>query len=331
MKLSRFYLVIFIFMLFAVWYYRRGIYSPISSGNTEAIPVTVEAGQGISAIASTLKEEGLIRSTLLFKIYIQLHRSGNSLQAGDYELSKGQNVPEMLEVLQHGTFDRRLTFLEGWRREEMADYLGTIPGLNINREAFLQASEGKEGRLFPDTYVVPRYISAADLVGLMESTFNQKVTSEIRDGFLAQGLTFEEGIILASIVEREVMTDEDRALVAGILLKRHKEGWPLQADATTQYALGFQANNGEDDSVRASAWWKQHLTVADLEIDSAYNTRRKVGFPPTPICSPGIATLAAVARPEPSDYWYYLTGTDGTMHYAVTLDEHNANIANYLQ
>ena len=124
------------------------------------------------------------------------------------------------------------------------------------------------------------------------------------------------------MVEREAKLDKDRPYVAGIITKRFRNNWMLQIDATVQYALGYQS--AEDD------WWKQNLTIADLAIDSPYNTYKRYGLPPTPICNPSLSSLKAVANQVITKYWYYISDRNGNMHYAETIVEHNQNISKYL-
>jgi len=157
----------------------------------------------------------------------------------------------------------------------------------------------------------------------MKSNFNSKVTPEIRAGIEAQGLTFDEGLTLASIVEREGRTAEDRPVIAGILLKRLKEGWALETDATIQYLLGYQSEQ--------KTWWKKAIFNSDKEIKSPYNTYKNTGLPPAPIASPGLESLRAVANPTPSNYWFYLHAPDGSVHYGATFEEHQENISRYLR
>lgn len=136
-------------------------------------------------------------------------------------------------------------------------------------------------------------------------------------------LSLGQVIILASIVEREGRSAEDRPIIAGILLKRLKADWPLQTDATLQYALGYQA--------REKSWWKKSLTLEDKNVRSAYNTYLNPGLPPGPISNPGIESIKAVIYPKESEYWYYLHDPAGSVHYATTIEEHNANVAQYLR
>lgn len=310
------------------FYYWRGVNSPVG-GSNEAVSITLQKGQGVSEIAEILKEKGLIRSPLVFKAYVFLHGFSNSLQAGDYEFSPKENLKELVSELQHGTFDVKLTFLEGWRVEEMADYLSSSGKLGFSGVDFAEAAKGKEGKLFPDTYLVPKYISASDLVSLMVSNFNSQMASK-QDLIKASGMSLDDVVNLASIVERETQHEEDRALVAGILIKRMEKEWPIQADATLQYVLGFQTEADNKTGELKGSWWKKDLTKGDLALESPYNTRISGGLPPTPISNPGLTSIDAVLQPKSSDFWYYLSDREGNMHYAVTLEEHAANIEKYL-
>lgn len=145
----------------------------------------------------------------------------------------------------------------------------------------------------------------------------------MREDAKMSGLTLDEVITLASIVEREGRTADDRPIIAGILLKRLKADWPLQADATLQYALGYQA--------REKTWWKKALTNDDKNFRSPYNTYLNPGLPPRPIANPGIESMKAVIYPKDTEYWYYLHDPTGAVHYAATIEEHNANVKTYLR
>ncbi len=139
----------------------------------------------------------------------------------------------------------------------------------------------------------------------------------------ATGLSFNDVIILASVVEREGRTDEDRPVIAGILLKRLKADWPLQTDATIQYALGYQPFE--------KSWWKKFLSADDKKIKSPYNTYIHQGLPPGPIANPGLSSINAVISLKETSYWYYLHDPKGVAHFGVTLEDHEKNIATYLQ
>ncbi len=179
---------------------------------------------------------------------------------------------------------------------------------------FLRASESKEGYLFPDTYLFPKEASASSIVAKMVGTYNNK-TKNLKN---QSGLTNKDAVILASLIERETKTNEERPMVAGIMLNRLNAGMPLQIDASVQYAVGT-----------AKDWWPI-LTLDDISTVSPYNTYKNKGLPPAPIANPGLSSLEAAFAPEDSDYWYYIHDPDGVIHYARTLAEHNSNIAKYL-
>ena len=156
----------------------------------------------------------------------------------------------------------------------------------------------------------------------MRKTFDSRFTDTLRSQIRSKGLTQDQGVILASIVEREGRSEEVKRMIASILLKRFKIGMGLNVDATVQYALGYQPQE--------KSWWKRNLSKDDLQIDSIYNTYLHAGLPPTPISNPGLSSLQAVANADPSIlYLYYYHDSKGNSYYAKTLEEHNQNVANH--
>ena len=292
-----------------------------NSSDETVVDFIVEPGQGVEEIAKKLEGAGLIRSGALFKLYASLSNLSSKLQAGEYQVPQNLNVKEVAELLQHGTFEEKLTFIEGWRREEYADALNPksqIPNPKLNGAEFLRETEGLEGYLFPDTYFISTETTAEDLVKMMRENFDSKLQEK---GAGVKGFSFEEVVIIASIVEREGAAVEDKPIVAGVLFNRLLAGMALQVDATVQYALGYQ----EED------WWKKRLTEDDLKIDSPYNTYKNPGLPPAPICNPGLDSLGATLNPVETEYWYYVSDSDGRMHFAGTIEEHNENVAKYVR
>ena len=136
----------------------------------------------------------------------------------------------------------------------------------------------------------------------------------------------QDQVILASLIERETKTAEERPIVAGILINRLNVGMALQVDAAVQYAIG--STKCTVQSTKCD-WWPI-LTKNDLASASKFNTYKYPGLPPTPIANPGTSSLTAAFNPTGNDYWYYIHDNDGQIHYAKTLSEHNANIAKYL-
>lgn len=300
-----------------VWF--REATSPVNPQSTESRIFAVKPGESIRTVASRLKQEGFIRDPLAFFIMVKRRGVEKEIQAGDFRLRPSMSAQEIINELQHGIIDVWITTLEGWRNEEIA--LKLAQELSVPEQEFLKHAE--VGYMFPDTYLFPREASASAVTRIMRNNFDKKVDQSIQNQIVSQGITFREGIILASIVEREGRTDEDRPVIAGILLKRLKEDWALNADATLQYALGYQADDKK--------WWKKALASEDKKIDSPYNSYTTTGLPPTPISNPGLSAITSVANPTETDYWFYLHDPDGGVHYATTLEEHNQNIDNYLR
>lgn len=326
MKSNSFY-PIRVFLFFAVagalalfsWAWWRDAIGSVDSLSTTPKIFVVSRGEGVKSIAARLAGEGLIRSPTGFYILVKVMGIERSLQAGDYRLNASMDAGTIAKEMTHGTLDVWVTILEGWRVEEVAAKL--TKELDIPESEF--AKVAREGYMFPDTYLVPKDATVGAVAQLFRSTFDKKIDEKIRSDVKKTGLSFDEIITLASIVEREGRSEEDRPVIAGILLNRFNADWPLQADATLQYALGYQ--------VREKTWWKKELTDEDKNVKSPYNTYLHPGLPPGPIANPGLASIRAVIYSKETDYWYYLHDPKGGVHYAKTLEEHNANSAKYLQ
>ncbi len=319
---NRIYAVLTLLLIFGIFfymYYHEGTL-PVDKVNPTTKTFIVKPGEGIYTIIRNLASEDLIRNKIVFFLVVRRLGLEQNIQAGDFRLSTGMSAYEIATALTHGTTDLWVTFIEGTRKEEMAQLVTQnfdIPSSEFNKEA-------QEGYLFPDTYLIPRDATAAAIITTMEKNFQAKLTSDLRRKIRSKGLTLQEGVILASLVEKEAKFPKDKQIVAGILLKRLNKDWTLDVDATIQYALGYQPNE--------KTWWKRNLTTNDLTIDSPYNTRLHKGLPPGPISNPSLSSLQAVANANPNTpYWFYLSDKNGVMHYATTIEEHNANIKKYLQ
>ena len=319
-----------VLLILGTLYYKFSISrTNYSSGKNDAsvVDFVIKPGEKVYEIAEHLRQAELINSVALFKIYVKLNNFSVKLQAGSYKIARNLSLIEVVNLLQYGTFDVRLTFPEGWRREEMAEYLSKTVSYNDQNfkvADFLNQSKYLEGYLFPDTYVVPFDIKTSELINLMRNNFDKRVDSKMRSDLERLGLSLKDVVILASIVERESNNDKDRPVVGGILLKRLKSDWPLETDATVQYAL--ESKNHKD----GSGWWPKELLADDLTIDSPYNTRKNRGLPPGPISNPGLLSIKAVIYSLETPYWFYLTDKNGVTHYAKTLQEHEDNISKFL-
>lgn len=320
-------LIIVVVLLSAAYWWQKNS-RPVSS-NQSSQSFVIPKGSSATQIATKLEEQGLIRNKLAFKFYAQLTGQSKKIQAGEYKLSPSYSVQKMVTQLTQGPLELWVTVPEGLRREEIVERF--IKGLEKDgteattfRTEFMQESQGEEGYLFPDTYLFPRDATAAQVVSKMTSTFDAKI-ADYQDKIDSSSLTLKQIVTLASIVERESRANSERPEVAGVLLNRLDIGMGLQADATVQYAVASR-----DCKVGSDCTWWPSVTRADLEIASAYNTYKYRGLPPGPIANPGISSLMAAITPSSNDYLYYLHDADGNIHFAKTLDEHNANVRNYL-
>lgn len=312
---------------------------PSSSGADQSF--VIQKGEGVKEVAAALKREHLIKSTFAFETYVWLDGSSTSFQAGEYLVSPAMSSQELISLFTKGDAASRetvMTIPEGWTLRQIGDYLVNEKKLFIQDawDAAAGATDSRtlipgaayaflsdkptaatlEGYLFPDTYRVFKSASPADIVKRMLDGFavrvDAKTLAQIRD----QGKTVFEVVTLASIVEKEVRTDSDRAMVADVFLKRLRDGIALQSDATINYIT-------RKNTTRP--------TLEDIAVDSPYNTYAVRGLPPGPIANPGLASIRAVLNPEPNPYYYFLTKEDGAAVFSKTFEEHKANKAKYLQ
>jgi UPF0755 protein len=303
---------------------------PVSADETK-IRFVIPKGYGASQIAAKLEENNLIKDALAFKVYVQLTGHAGKIQAGEYDLSSNLNLVNLINTLLKGPSEIWVTIPEGLRKEEIA--LKFVVGLEKGSDEkgpfiaeFLEASKQKEGFLFPDTYLLPKDATGEKVVSILEATFNKKI-SDFEEDINASRHSLNQIITMASLVEREAKTDEERPIIAGILYKRYEAGWPLQVDASLQYAVA--SSRCQVEIAQCDNWWPI-LTKEDLEITSAYNTYKYPGLPTGPISNPGLASIKAAVYPQESDFWFYLHDSKGQIHYAKSLEEHNLNIGKYL-
>lgn len=310
---------------------------------TEPRSFTISPGEGAGIIAGNLQAAGLVTNTELFLNYLTYYGLDSGLVAGEYTVEPGQTIPQLATALGvGGSRSLELSFLPGWRSEEMANYLRVVTPARIDGDDFLSIVQNPrasglgnfpfltsipdgatlEGYLFPGAYSIKSTTDSTALVGMMLERFDQQVTPALRQAYGAQGLSLRDALILASIVEKEAALAEEKPIMAAVFLNRLQAGMPLQADPTVQYALGY---NAEIDT-----WWKSPLDAADLSIASPYNTYQVDGLPPGPISNPGLASLEAIAAPAAVDFLYFVLDcaavTPGQHAFSVTYEEHLANV-----
>jgi UPF0755 protein len=285
------------------------------------IPFHIDLGESPASVANRLKDAAIISNARAFRNFLIYAGLDTQIQAGDYKLSPANSpIHVAYELLDATPAEVPFAILPGWRLEEVAE---SIPnsGLTISPEKFLQEArkEDLEGFLLPGIYTVPRTITVKELLEVLFKAFEEAVTSEMRVGFTNQGLTLSEAVILASIVEREAVIEDEKPMIASVFINRLAVGMKLEADPTVQYALGYNHQQ--------ASWWKNPLTRADLKVNSPHNTYLYPGLPPSPICNPSIESLKAVALPAQTPYYYFRASCDdsGQHNFAETFQEHVAN------
>jgi UPF0755 protein len=314
-----------------------------SAGDAGEIRFQIAAGATADVVADNLVESGLLKNRELFLNYLRYFGLDSALQTGQFTLNGRLTVPQLVGLITKGSArDITLTFLPGMRLEEIVQYLTvTMPAeidpseflalarrqkrFDVSRYPFLNSLPAQtplEGFLYPDTYIVPPNANATYLLDQMLQNFERQVTPTMRQAYGAQGLSLSEAVILASIVERETMTEEERPLIASVFLNRVQDGMLLQADPTVQYAAGFQEAE--------NSWWKVPLGLADLEFEHPYNTYTIPGLPPGPIANPALGSLQAVAEPAQTDYLFFvldcLSIPAGRHVFSRTYEEHLAHV-----
>ena len=327
------FLVIILISGFLLW---QGFYYSVDPSSDEIALFTINKGQGVREIGNNLARANLIRYSFFFEIYLYFNKQGKSLKAGDYELSKSLTMSEIVSKIVAGdVIKKTITIIEGWDIGDISEYLekekiamieATLDFDNKEqRESYFSKSfsfladkpknNGLEGYLFPDTYSYSIEDKLEDIIKRMLSNFD-KMTKDLRAEISSQRKTVFEIIIMASMLEKEVKTLEDKKMVAGVLFNRLEIGMPLQVDSTITYIT------------------KKNTTAIlkeELEIDSLYNTYKYRGLPYGPISNPGIESIKAAIYPTENNYLYYLSTKEGETVFSKTLKEHNQAINKYLR
>lgn len=303
--------------------------------------IMIEQGLGSRKIGAFLKQGGVIDSKWVFVTYVSLKGVASDLKPGFYIWNDTVTIPELVRDLRRGgTNERAITIPEGWTTREIAEYflrenivsqndflrLVGKDGVSRFRADFSFLTDapqnaGLEGYLFPDTYRIFRDASLESIVAKTLTNFDRKLTSDLREEITRQKKTIFDIVRMASLIEKEVVSDEDRAIVSGILWKRLRLSIPLQVDATVLYAKSLTSHFSPLTS---------RVLIEDTLIDSPYNTYKYYGLPPGPIANSGISAIRAAIYPQESDYFYYLSAPDGRTIFSRTLEEHNAAVRKYL-
>ncbi|MCA9353949.1 MAG: endolytic transglycosylase MltG [Candidatus Kaiserbacteria bacterium] len=297
------------------WYLNRLNQPPVLFPIDQA--VTIEQGMNVNAITEMLAEKHIVQSKALLYYIILLFHDPTDIKASTYVFEHPLTTGEIALQLTQGDFDTdlvRFTHIEGERATMIAARAADVLP-NFNPSNFIAEAEPLEGRLYPDTYFIPADYTDKQLLTLLLETFDEK-TAPLEAQVASSSLSFDEILVLASIIEREANTPESMRLVSSVLQNRLEIDMALQTDASIEYILDKPLSE---------------LTPEDLEINSLYNTYLYPGLPPTPIGNPGLDAIMAVLEPAESEYFYYITDNEGVFHFSETYNQHLRNIDLYLK
>lgn len=310
------FLLIAVLVCFVCFRFAKGLMMTDGSEENltgQTVSITIPAGASTADIAKILKENDLISSTITFRLSSKINGYDGTYQQGTYDVDTGMTNTQIMALLQTGSVqnENKITIPEGFTVKQIAQRVeekgictadafieevnnGTFP------HTFLKDLPKREyrleGYLFPDTYFLTKETTAHDLISMMLDRFEQMYTTAYQDAVATSGHTLDEIVRIASMIEKEISLDEERAKASGVIYNRLQQNMSLGIDATVLYAVG--KTGGE-------------LTKEDLETDSPYNTRVNKGLPLGPIANPGEASFKAALYPEKNEYLYYVVEAEG--------------------
>ena len=310
---------------------------------------TVEPGDSVETILDNLQKEGIIKNKQVLMIYLKLKPEiAPNFKAGRFIIDKDSNLLKLTEILQDASTNRDDTPIliqEGLRYDEIAGLLeiaySAIPESKFVTSEYISIAENPdnyefspnvasflsdnkptsrnlEGFLYPDTYYFAKTATAKDVVEKQITTLSEKISSDVYAELENNDYSLYEHLIIASMIEREAFSSEEKADIADVIFKRLENGVEgvklLQIDATLLY--------------QAKDWKANPFLIKDT--DGPYNTYKRTGLPPTPISNPGIDSLLASLYPNSNNYYFYLHDSDGNIHFAANASEHNSNVRKYI-
>jgi UPF0755 protein len=314
--------VVGLFLASQAWW----LLTPAPGVTGESRIVEIPPRLGLLAVAQRLEGMGVIRSPLGFSLLAILRGTGRTLKAGEYEVPRGADALAVLSLLETGkVIQHNVLLREGATLTELARLIeverlaGAEDVLRVARDpAFMKVlglqAESLEGYLFPDTYQFVKGMTPEEILTRMVARMRDQLTRDIQAQAQERDLSVHQLLTLASIIEREAADPNEMPLISAVFWNRLKRDIPLQADPTVQYALGKEG---------------QPLTRADLQVESPFNTYRRLGLPPGPIASPGKSAIEAALRPADVGYLYFVATNNRHHHFSTSLAEHNAAVAKY--
>jgi len=312
--------------LILIWYFFC-LFVPTGDGSKQQ-DISFPPGSGIRKLASELKAGGIIRSSWHFMLLTRLRGQAHRLKAGEYRFNSAMTPEVILRKLVAGDVDfRKFVLPEGYSIHQAAElleqkgYFKSSSFLEKCRDSALLSRLGLretsvEGYLYPATYNLPRNGNEEQLIAQMVGQFEKRYTDVTRTARAAAGLSRHQAVTLASLIEKEAVSSEEKPLISSVFHNRLRIGMPLQSDPTAVY--GVRAFAGK-------------VTKADIERHSPYNTYLIKGLPPGPIGNPGLEAIKAALNPPATPYLYFVARQDGTHQFSRSLDEHNRAVTRYLR
>ena len=286
----------------------------------------------VGYVAKQLKDAGIIKYKGLFQLYCSVSHAKTKIDPGTYELSTNYDYRALVKKMQVGSgamVTTKVTIPEGYTMEQIFhkledenvcsydDLMDAAANYSYNYSFIDQSMQGDakrlEGFLFPDTYEFYQGMQASSAINKFLENFHDRLTAEMLEKADERGMTMQEVVTVASMIEKEAANDDERAMIAAVIYNRIEAGMPLQIDSTIMYVLPEH---------------KDVLTVEDTKIDSPYNTYQNKGLPPTPIANPGLASIKAALSPASTQALYYaLDAESGTHKFFTNYGEFQAFVA----
>lgn len=291
-------------------------------------------GETVGQISYRLKMNNLIVDSEAFKDFLIYKGFDRKVQSGYFRIEPGMNGIEIAQKITNPIPDKvRFSILPGWRAEEIANILPNS-GLQISPEEFIdlvknptpdwlppemKSLSSLEGYLLPGEYLIDREITAKEFILTFINSFIANKTSELSEAFAEKDITWDQAMIIASMVEREAVKIDEMPMIASVFLNRYWIGMKFDSDPTVQYAVGY--------NVEQATWWTNPLSLEDLQVNSPFNTYLNQGLPPHPICNPSLNAIKSVAFASETPYYYFRATCDssGYHNFAETYEEHLMN------
>lgn len=306
-----------------MWYKKQ--LQPVAT-ESRVVNVKIADGSTVDQIANLLEQKEIIRSASVFKIYVRNNNLNSSLKAGEYKLDASKTMTDIIEIISKGKEQQKsFTILPGKRIDQIKKSMIEAGYSAESVEAAFEPTQYKgypaliakpataslEGYLYPETFNTNSTTTPTDIVKKSLEQMGKVLTPDLIDDFQKQGLGIHQALTLASIVIKEASNPADQKMAAGVFYNRLKIDMMLGSDVTYQYIADITGQ-------QRSAF-----------IDSPYNTRMYKGLPPGPIATVNASSLDAVAHPTSSEYYYFVAGDDGVIHYSKTVQEHEAAAEKY--